>query len=349
MDLQCLHLEPARAFHFGQRGVGVEASTDFAPSDTIFSALCSTLRIADSAAALTRLLDRFAQGAPPFLISCGFPYVLCRGEPLRFYPTPLSWAQHPRGDDRRKARWMSESILLGEIGVTGRADRRYVEDIEALVTPAELDALRQDYAELARRSGGGLPLWTVDDVPRVAVDRVTSASAVYRAGCLTFTPGGGIWVGVAPLDTQWVQGTLPALLDLLGEQGLGGERSSGYGAFSHRRALDTPLMLPDIHPGDRFMTLSYYAPDLSAGERAAFAPDCAYAVEMRRGWMSSPDNDRLRRKAVRMLRFGSVLRAFDGRALYGRLVDVAPDEFKTQPNRHPVWRCGLALPIRLKD
>lgn len=345
MELYCVHLEPSRAFHFGQRGVGVEASTEFAPSDTIFSALCSVLRIVDSVGALTDLLAQFMDGTPPFLCSCGFPYVMLGDTPLRFYPAPVVWQRQSASEELRKVRWISESVFNSLVTSTPAFDREYLTDIHAVVSKQEYAALCQEYPELIRRNQGRLILWSVSDVPRVAVDRITSASAVFRAGCLTFAPRGGIWVGFVPFDRRWIDRTLPTLLDLLGEQGLGGERSSGYGAYTYRRELDTAFSLPDLGAGDLFMTLSYYAPRMSLGESAAFSEDCAYTLDVRRGWMGSPDNGQLRRKAVRMVSFGSTLRAAAEISLYGQLVDVTPDVFTT----HPVWRYGFALPIRLRE
>lgn len=344
MNLQCLHLEPTRAFHFGQRGVGVEGSTDYAPSDTIFSALCSVLRTTVSAQALTEMLDRFAAKFPPFLVSCGFPYVMLGDRPLRFYPAPMVWKQIDSGDDRHKSRWISESIFLQLVNGGTPTDRKYISEIEALVTRAEYQALEEKYKQYIRANDGRLPLWTVDDVPRVAVDRITSASAVYRAGCLSFAAGGGIWVGIVPIDEEWTRNALPLLFDVLGEQGLGGERSSGYGSFRHNPFQDVLLRLPDVSDGDRFMTLSYFAPDVRLGERGVFSSDSVFGLDVRRGWMSSPDNSQLRRKSVRMVRFGSVLHAVRSTGIFGQIVDTAPDAFKL----HPVWRYGFALPVPLR-
>ena len=44
MDLRAYHLQARSAFQFGLRGVGIEASAPYAPSDTVFSALCHALR-----------------------------------------------------------------------------------------------------------------------------------------------------------------------------------------------------------------------------------------------------------------------------------------------------------------
>src|SRR5437763_1017248 len=86
MNLAIFHLQARGAFHFGLRGVGIEESTDYAPSDTLFNALCTELRIIESREMLETMLTAFVNHQPPFLCSGGYPYVLIGDTPLRFYP-----------------------------------------------------------------------------------------------------------------------------------------------------------------------------------------------------------------------------------------------------------------------
>jgi CRISPR/Cas system CSM-associated protein Csm4 (group 5 of RAMP superfamily) len=58
-------LQPRAPFHFGVRGVGVEATALTARSDTLFSALCITLRELYNAAELKRFLDQFPMRDAP--------------------------------------------------------------------------------------------------------------------------------------------------------------------------------------------------------------------------------------------------------------------------------------------
>ena len=90
--MKLFKLAPRTAFHFGQRGVGMEGTQVFCHADTLFSALCLTLRELEreGSAALTRLLERFPrQGqpadSPPFRLTSAFPYA---GDVL-FFPKPL--------------------------------------------------------------------------------------------------------------------------------------------------------------------------------------------------------------------------------------------------------------------
>lgn len=343
MKLDIFHLQARSAFHFGVRGVGIEASADHASSDTLFSALCNTLRLAESNAVLESVLQAFRERRPPFLCSGAFPYVRLQEDYLRFYPAPATLRRV--GDKTvRKVVWLSESLFydwtaakLGAKDLETRA--KLIPDNGALVTERELKALHTLY----QGPDGRVRLWTMSEVPRVTVDRVTNASSVYQAGQLRFVPGGGLWCAFAGLGTAgWDTKRIAALLTHLGHFGLGGERSSGYGQFDVHPQVTTRTV-PDAR--DYFITLSNCYPQES--ERALLEDEAAYDLILRRGWMSSPGGSDLRRKSVRMIRAGSVLRVPGTPAPYGDLVDVTPDVFRANGG-HNVWCYGYALPLGIK-
>lgn len=349
MELHCYHWQPYKAFHFGQRGVGIEASGDHAPSDTIFSAICHTLRHLYGTGTLESFLEACQSGSPPFLVSGGFPFVLLDGKPLRFYPAPMSLRnaspdERDRFDKKMfKAHWVSETIFKAYVQQGKLRSAELFPAMSALTTPDERDQIMGAYGKAYQQEQKTLRLWVVDDVPRVALDRVTNASNIYRAGLVTFAEGGGLWVGVQQLDAAWYEFMLPTVMTALGDEGIGGERSSGYGQFQVRQEWTVVHQYPDAAQSTRFITLSHYRPAsddeavLTLGERSA------YGLDVRRGWMGSPESSALRRRAVRMVTIGSVLQSIGGQHIYGSLANVTPDNF----TRHDVWRSGLALPIGL--
>jgi CRISPR-associated protein Csm4 len=345
MNLYCFHLKPHKGFHFGMRGVGIEASTEFAPSDTVFSALCSALRVLAGKSVLEDMLQAFYEGNPHFLVSTGFPFTMLKGQPLRFFPAPLTLQQLPKNNrlqkDLHKARWLSESVFKAALR-TAAPEGILIEEIEAFVSPEEARALKKEY----HFTDGKLRLWAIDDVPRVAVDRITNASNVYRSGFVTFV-NGGIWLGFVYQNKAWCQQYLPLLLHFLSDQGLGGERSSGYGLYQVLEDLNyVDATFSDVLPNRYFITLSYYYPNLNRENVNTLTGETAYALDVRRGWMSSPEGGNLRRKSVRMITTGSVLKAVNPNIIYGALADVTPDIFK---DNHRVYRYGFALPIAFED
>jgi len=346
MQTMAYRLRPRAPFHFGVRGVGVEATTLAARSDTLFSAICVTLRELYSTVELERFISQFPtfeepSRNPPLLLSAGLPYA---GD-IRFYPRPLLPVPGLEGDPdeqkhQKKIAFVSEAIF--HTWVTGadvlqHYDRPYRHNLlhggRVWVTAAEHVALSDSFLD---EDTGQVQIWTIGDVPRVTVDRISSSSSVYQAGQVRFAPGAGLYLLVVWRDDEW-RDCFWDVLQALGDAGVGGERSSGYGVF-------TPLQpqtvdLPDVKGADRWVTLSscWPLPD----QEGLLRPGAAYRLENRRGWMDSPEGRNLRRKSVYMLEPGSVLQALPGRDVYGGLADVTPEIFDT----HTVWRYGLALPV----
>lgn len=349
MELRCAHLQPHRAFHFGQRGVGIEASTDFAPSDTLFSAICLTLRGMHGTSALEDMLSACTNGQPPFLCGGGFPYIMLGDQPLRFYPSPFSLRRldteaRARLEGVGKARWLSESLFKSYVESGAVPNFKKLEDVSALVTDQEFKQITKQYQDLQQAQDGHLRLWQVGDVPRVAIDRMTSAANIYRAGLLTFAGNGGLWVGFVELNQEWCEQYLKTILHVLGDDGVGGERSSGYGQFTFREEWWQNQTFPDAMSANQFVTLSYYHPASAEEAEAALGERSAYSLDVRRGWMGTPGASNLRRKSVRMVTIGSVLDTPPNRNILGGLADVTPSDFRA----HKVWRNGFALPIGLR-
>lgn len=363
MNLHVFHLEARAAFHFGLRGVGIEESADYAPSDTLFSALCNTLRFVETAQVLENMLAEFDSGQPSFLLSGGFPYVKAGGSHYRFYPAPVT-VRHHADKFLRKVEWLAEDYFTGWInGSISSADllkdavkiaphvlmpwqqcvtmlwTMHPAKVEGLQKPQDRDGCRDLLKQLDAQQRPFV-LWRIHEAPRVTVDRMTNASAIYRSGRLRFVEGGGLWCAFAGLKdkTNWSPDRIGNLLQVLGDNGLGGERSSGHGQYTVQDNDPVTLTLPDASSADTFVTLSHYHPRWD--ERDALSNRAAYDLITRRGWMNSPDNSGLRRKSVRMIAAGSVLQTLDT-ATYGDLVNVKPDIFNT----HEVYRYGYALPV----
>lgn len=362
MKVTLLRLEPRAPFHLGERGVGVEETTELAHSDTVFSALCWTWSLLYGEEGLIGLLRRFADGDPPFLISSCFPYA---GD-LRFLPRPSVRLGRSPEERRRlkKVRFISSSVFAGlaEGEVPGepiliQEGQIWLEKGELSLLPAStLDqSLLANYLRERSRLGEMEKptdeeysphcrrLWSIAEKPQVAIDRVTSASEIYHFGEVTFAQGCGPYVLVRFLDgDEGLRESFLASLRLLGDEGLGGGRSAGRGLFELKEPED--IDLPDAN-GDKFVTLSLLNPR-DAVELASLLgkEGIAYGLVARRGWVYSAQARNLWRKRVTMFAEGSVLGGTaDGR--YGRLVKVL-DEGGVVP--HDVYRYGYAFPVGVK-
>ena len=383
MDAMMYHLEARAPFHFGLRGVGIEATAVHGPSDTLFSALCHTIREQFGLATLRDFLAGYPSPNPPLVLSSAFPYVLIRreeevegwkppkpfdpGQVVRFFPRPL---EPPPGvpdvpEERKRVKriaWVSECIFRAWITAQSKfLFQEWIKEMAISGQKVEYPNLlhggrvwltmeeRELVAGWRDEETDAIRLWAVGDVPRVTVDRRASTSTVYQAGRVWFPPGGGLWLLMRWREDWQERGELA--LQVLGDAGVGGERSAGHGQFR----LHGPHVLsglPDPTPGERFLTLSLYYPTETELADVLDGEGINYRFQVRRGWMASPDESRdakgnvvrgraLRRKAVRMFAEGSILRWPDGQAVLGDLADVTPDAFKT----HKVYRYGLAWAV----
>ena len=139
-DVSRYRLVPRGAFHFGERGVGLEATTETYPSDSLFSSVCAAVRELDGADALQHLLAGFQHGDPPFLLSSCFPWAGEQGrEVVWFFPRPfLPW---PGGEAPRVAAEVPPEGAAAEAKAFKKL--RYVSAgvLRSYLTPAPLEGV----------------------------------------------------------------------------------------------------------------------------------------------------------------------------------------------------------------
>jgi len=399
-EISAYKLEARSPFHFGVRGVGVEATSVVCHSDTLFSALCLMIRKLHGEEKLKALLSLFpidgAEKMPPFRLSSAFPYA---GEVL-FFTRPMMGAKGLPEDAKtakrvKKVGLVSQNIfeailaqehlslefipanllMGGRVWVTDCERQQLVKCLRPEIWPRyreavtlrkkrvgveeklkETDdettraALEQERKDLATRErwldeqvNERLRIWERSDVPRVTVDRSTSQSMVYQAGQVRFNQGCGLCFLIEWLDEKKRPLVEEALL-ALGDEGIGGERSAGHGQFTLLPAV--PLTLRTRAESGTFLTLSLYHPT-EREVKDMLDQGVGYGLVNRRGWMASPDEMARRRKMVRMLSEGSVLRAIAGQTSYGDLTDVTPEKTEEWEPPHKVYRYGLAFPVGL--
>jgi len=341
MQIDLWHIS-GRSFHFGRHGMGQEATAVHLASDTLFSALTARQAALGAPDLLVRWTDLFLSN-PALVFSSAFP----RAAGLRFYPVPMLPLQ-PGGLDSpdRKAlkrlQYLSEALF---IQVLQGASLVSIHQNAIPLMGGSLWVSQQETSALPGAVAAGRePLWQVVQRPRVTIARLTNKPNLFFTGQVAFHPDCGLWFGV-----RWVrketgaQRQLETLLADLADAGLGGERSSGFGAASIQPAGS--LDLPDSQ-GKPWVTLSRYLP--AQNEISALQyPGAAYSVEPVGGWLQSAGVKAERRQQVNMLAEGAVLGPLDV-PIPGLVVDVQPVHAGKCPERpvgHPVLRSGLALAV----
>ena len=358
-QLATYDLEFHSGLHLGTRGLNLEESSPYVPADTLFSSLVHAWRYTggDAAAWCSAFL-----ADPPFLITSAFP----RAGQVRFYPMPVDlshWFEaqtlHLRGKELKRIHFISEGVLRALL------DGRLLDD---LLFPQ--DEYKEPSAGMALQGGAfwmlfeerkqlpqslNLPgkwyalrrssVYSSQQTPRVTIDRITSSSTLFHIGRTQFSPGCGLWFGIEWRDPDQEIGGLPfrdaflKALAWLQDEGLGGDRAAGYGAFGWRAG--STVMLPDS-PGDRpALLLSRYLPSNVELEQGVLGGDrVAYRLARIGGYLHSPDAIAQPRRQITFITEGSTVQDFGAPA--GILVDLRPAA-GGRHFPHPVYRYGFAL------
>lgn len=307
--------------HLGRRGVGLEETEISIPADTLFSAICQTWRTFYGEASLTNFLAQYETGEP-FLLTSAFPFM----DDIRCFPKPLIDFNVNADADHKKlkrVRFLSEKRF-----------RQIVADEQIELNPDHLI----NGGQLWIHSDDKCPstVWSIDKRPRVTLDRQSSASEIWHLGNVKFHKDCGLWFD-AKFDTEETQTQIETLLRVLGDTGIGGERSAGYGLFDLHAQPAEP---ESAREADRFVTLSPVCPQDADELNGLVQGEVGYTLEERSGWIGSSEGNGLRRQQIWMFGEGSVLSG--NGAQVGRLVDLKPD-----PCPHPVWRYAYAWPIKI--
>lgn len=346
------HLTFPRGIHIGAGGVeSVEESRESVPSDTLFAALLDTWR--HLGRDVKEILPE--SGEPAFRVTSAFPFA----DGVRFYPRPVDLRElftedvlkaESAGKRLKKIRYISEKLLLkaagGEyldnflfpedenedpqtgIALQGGAFWLLPEEVKDL--PEAWRLPEKDWWLLRRKK-----VYDTQTAPRVTVDRISSASNLFQSERVIFNEGCGLWFGALGQTSS-----LSELLTVLGDSGLGGERTAGYGHFTWKPKGELPLEAPQ----SAAYLLSRWHPK---AEEVGLLSNSSYKLEAVEGWLRTPENAAAqRRKRLWLVAEGSLIAGNP----QGDAVDVRP-EYEAKSGEtipHPVYRPGFAIALDWK-
>ncbi len=322
--MDCYRLSFRGPFHVDGRGVGFyESSEPFIRSDTLSAALLSTWSLLNPTNAELRAT------APPFRVSSCFPYWRDRF----FLPRPaasfaLRLPETRLGEHKalKKIQWLTPELWKQAVVAAERWQPPLTID------PAKKMAVWQGVLALPIEQAKDLPerLWAEEERPRLAMERISNSpveGALFHFGRVYFQEEGGLYF-LVHFDDPNCRSDFEAALSLLGDQGLGADRTNGGGCFTWMQ-VETPR-LPPLSNGPA-ISLSLVNPALEDCQND-WLQNAKYNLINRGGWIAYSG---LRRKRVRMFTEGSEF----ARPLRGRVVDVTPD-LPDHPLPHRVFRDG---------
>jgi len=332
--------------HFGKQGIGMEEANERIHSDTLFSAWVSAYARLFGKTEVEKLLERFQNTSQyPFRLSSTFLYQVGSDKEMIYYlPCPLQLPQnYPIGEDLKFAK-VYKALRYLPLSLWQRWYQGTGFDPDDLGTLPDVDkAYKKAYK--------------THKIPKVAIDRDTRATNFYHIGAVQYrydlekdqSLSGLYFLVEFPQPDADLENVFMAVLSFLGEEGIGGERSSGAGQFKPDLQTDLPPVWQEVihFPNAEenlysLMSLFWEYPQKYSLQGKL--GNAQYELQERGGWIASPSSDgrQLRRQMVQMFTEGSVF-PFQPQ---GKLADVTPigDRFRD----HKVYRSGisLSLPIR---
>lgn len=325
MDFVCYKLNFTAPLHVAEEGLGLEEASEVLHSDTLMGAIINAWSLLYPG----EDLEGFITSAP-FTVSSAFPYI---GD-LLFFPRPMLRIGSPQsakeedpsiGKKLKKIRFMSKPLF------------------EKVIKGEGIDPSRLEIIEGFAHTAPFEPPCKSTEIPRVSLDRISSASAFFYFRQIYFHPEGGLWFMAKFNGEAETESKLEGALEFLGDHGLGADRSVGKGFFRATRS-NTEINPPE---GSGQVLLSLCHPTEEDFAQIRNHPLTKYTLVERRGWVTSPHGGRgLRQKPVRMFGEGSVFAC----KVVGRITRV----LTARPNQglhHNVYRWGRAftLPCMLED
>ncbi len=278
-------------------------------SDTLFSALVSQwMRLPECNRYnnwIKVLIKKLNSETPPFRLTSAFPYM---GNTF-YLPTP-------RGTSN-----FYQSKLKDVHFLDLNDFKTIINDENSLLSREFNDPLNEIMFPTFR--------------PRVTIDRISTVTQLYESFGFSFKYGAGLFFIVEINDSEFIK-LFTVGLNLLAEEGLGGDRSVGNGHFIYKMTqIDNQARWKELleqKPKGTYINLSLCSPKNNEAVHLN-----SFKILNRRGWFHSYSTSvQLKRKECKMVAEGSIFT----KPINGQVVNVTPDLFL---DVHTIHRYGLSF------
>lgn len=316
--------------HLGLEGIGLERTDDILHSDTLFSAIiCKWQLFYDDN------IENFINN-PPFILSSAFPF---KGDNY-FFPRPMikiGNEQFKYDKKLKKIKFVSKNIFEKLINAEQiEFSEEYVFPDGLFWTDYKVDDLLDEEKIIYQKR----------ETPRIVIDRETNYSEIFYFNEIIFSENCGLFFLVKFIDEK-IKDKFETILRLLGDEGIGGDKSSGKGCFKVNVVENFSIKIPTV--SEYFITLSLFYPAEDEIQNGLLQ-NSTYELITRTGWIHSISATSLRRKALRMFIEGSVFKNIKKDGIYGEIKNVF-NKNDTLGLLHNVYRYGIsfAIPIKRKE
>lgn len=298
--MHCYRLKFTAPFHIDSRGNAFyEESNSFIHSDTLSAAIIATWALVDPDS-IARQVE-----SPNFKLSSAFPFY----QDCYFLPRVLSSQAIRLPADRlkdakklKKIQWLDVPLWRASLTDTDWAKGI---DLEHGICQGIVASQTTQMPD---------KLWLEEERPRLAIDRYSNQAQegqIFNFSRIWFDERGGLYF-LAEFSDSETQRSFETVLSILGDSGIGADRTSGNGTFSWQPGSN-PGLQTSGHQKSVALSLVNPAP----GDcRTGWLGDSAYKLISRGGWIGGTG---LRKQRLRMFTEGSVF----NQPLQGRMIDVS--------------------------
>ncbi|MCX7654159.1 MAG: type III-A CRISPR-associated RAMP protein Csm4 [Fervidobacterium sp.] len=238
-------------FYVGTRNKQLTAPDRIIHSDTLFSAIVNTYSLIYGLRETEEFVNRIIQEGV-FLCSSAFPVI---GDTY-FVPKPISYKlgfDDPKNE--KKVQFVDIEMLISKNSLT----KEQVEEKNRILSKSI----------------------KIVEKPRVSIDRITNSANIYYSADVELEKNVAYWFFLEVNEEY--EKKLKTVVNVLGDEGIGGEKTYGYGQFMAEFFEDN-----QDYFGNFFLLLSVFKP--STDEVKCLEPN-GYRIARRGGYAYSPYQD----------------------------------------------------------
>ena len=291
---------------------GEEEPAGIIHSDTLFSSIINEWVKMYPNRSIDDMVLSLNSGKPFFKISSAFPFFYSD----YYLPTPIG---------------------------TDELYREKLKDVTFLELHDFLELAEGNHEKIRKKTFGKKYDFIIPfTAPRVSIDRITTASNPYYISGWSMKEGGGLYF-LVDLKNKSVEDELLFCIKMLGETGIGADKSAGFGTFkSEIIQIDNVSEWVELFKERRGGSTAYYSLCLCCPADNEEAKEAlSYHILSRKGWIYSTSTPKqIKRRECRMFAEGSLFK----RPIKGKIADVTPSDFTD----HKIYRYGLRMMIQIK-
>jgi CRISPR-associated protein Csm4 len=259
MQAVILRCKPRSRFHFGGLALDnnswLSTTSEWMPSDTLFSAIINTIASFSDPSETTRLMLHFLEGR--LKISSGFYVLELEGKKVFFLPKPAHYALQTPDDAFKK--YAAVRLISKTVWEAGWPPNAWKDNCVLLQNGKVLAAksdLPESFPDSSFESNlaSNIALYQIGDYPRVKVHSPTRTENFFHFTAL-HTADNALWLPQSRVsmfflvDNQGMDNpadweTIQAAIRMLPHTGIGGERAAGCGFFDSAQFEDFDIADP---------------------------------------------------------------------------------------------------------